>query len=261
MSLTISAERIEIATGVRRAVKEPVAMEASVDIYVNDKHLITLLSTPRLHRELALGWLFDEGVLQFWTEIDQVNIVENKVMVRTKKPLQKEKLSVVGATRALTTTRGLSIDKFLKIISQNGSKTIKSDYKIRANQIIRMVNQLDDQAKLFKLTGGTHASALYEEGELVAFAEDISRHNAIDKVIGIAVQSGVDFSRCVLASSGRQPADMVFKAVRMNIPIIASRASPIHSGIVLAKKVGVTLICFVRKQRMNIYTYPSRILF
>lgn len=260
MSSTIRAERIEIGTGVRKTVKEPVAMETPVDIYVNNKHMITLLSTPRLQRELALGWLFDEGVFQSWKEIDQVNIEENKVVVRTKKPLQKEKLIIVGAARGLATTRGLSIDKFLKIISQNGSKTRKSHYKIRANQIIRMIHQLDDQAKLFRLTGGTHASALYEEEKLVAFAEDISRHNAVDKVIGTAVQSGTDFSRCVLASSGRQPADMVLKAVRMNIPIIASKASPIHSGIMLAKKVGVTLICFVRKQRMNIYTYPGRIL-
>jgi len=114
--------------------------------------------------------------------------------------------------------------------------------------------------ELFKLTGGTHASALFEEGRLVALAEDIGRHSAIDKVIGIALQSNVDFSRCVLVSSGRQPADMVLKVARMDIPILASKASPIRSGIIAAKKTGVTLVCFVREQRMNVYTYPRRIL-
>jgi FdhD protein len=259
MSATIHAERIEIVTGVRKRIEEPVAMEAPVNIYINDEYLITLLSTPRLQRELALGWLFDEGVLRSRKEIEKVTLEEDNVTVRTKRPLQEEKLSVVGVTRILTTACGLSVNKFLKVMEQRGKKTIKSDYTIKADHIIRMVQQLDNQAKLFKLTGGTHASALFEEGKLVAFAEDIGRHNAIDKAIGIAVQSDADFSKCVLISSGRQPADMVLKAARMEIPILASKASPIRSGIIAAKKAGVTLVCFVRQQRMNIYTYPDRI--
>jgi formate dehydrogenase accessory protein FdhD len=137
---------------------------------------------------------------------------------------------------------------------------VKSDYRVKAGVIIRMLQELDGRSKLFKLTGGTHASALFEDGRLVAFAEDVGRHNAIDKVMGIAVQSKVDFSRSVLVSSGRQPADMVLKAARMGIPILASKASPIRSGIIAAKKTGVTLICFVREHRMNVYTHESRVV-
>ncbi len=260
MSVAIRAERIEIVAGVRRMIEEPVAMEAPVNIFINDEYLITLLSTPRLQRELALGWLFDEGVLQSWKQIEKVILKEDTVVVRTKKPVQRKKLGVVGVTRILTAACGLSIDKFLKVIEQNGKKTVKPDYKIRASHIMRMVQQLDDQAKLFKLTGGTHASALFEKDKLVAFAEDIGRHNAVDKAIGGAIQSNVDFSKCVLVSSGRQPADMVLKAARMEIPIIASKASPIRSGIIAAEKTGVTLVCFVREKRMNVYTYPDRII-
>ncbi len=260
MSVTIHAERIEVVTGVRKRIEEPVAMEAPVNIYVNDEYLITLLSTPRLQRELALGWLFDEGVLHLRKEIREVTLDEDNVIVRTNKPLQAEKLGVVGVTRILTTACGLSVSKFLKVMGQTGKETMKSDYTVKAGHITRMIQQLDDQANLFKLTGGTHASALFEEGKLVAFAEDIGRHNAIDKAIGIAVQSDVDFSKCVLVSSGRQPADMVLKAARMEIPILASKASPIRSGIIAARKAGVTLVCFVRQQRMNIYTHPNRIL-
>ena len=259
MSMTVKAERIELLTGVRKAIEDPVAMDVPINIHVNDRYLITLLATPRLQRELALGWLFDEGVVQSLNEIKEVTVDQNDVTVVTKEPLQEERLQVVGVTRMLTTACGLSISKFLKVMGEMGKALIRADYKVRAVDVIRMIQELDDQSRLFKSTGGTHASALFEEGKLVALAEDIGRHNAIDKVIGIAVQSKVDFSKCVLASSGRQPADMVLKVARMGIPILASRASPIRSGIVAAKKTGVTLICFVREQRMNVYTYPSRI--
>jgi FdhD protein len=260
MSINVHAERIETLTGARKRIEEPVAKEVPVNIYVNDRYLITLLATPRLQRELALGWLFDEGVLQSLDEIKEVTVNQNDVTVITKVPLQEERLQVVGVTRILTTACGLSIGKFLRVIGETSRTFIKSDYEVSADEIIKMIQELDNQSKLFKLTGGTHASALFGEGKLVALAEDIGRHNAIDKVIGIAVQSKVNFSKCVLVSSGRQPADMVLKAARMGIPILASKASPIRSGIIAAKKTGVTLICFVREQRMNVYTYPSRIL-
>lgn len=258
--MTAKAERIELLTGARETIEERVATEVPINIYINDRYLITLLATPRLQKELALGWLFDEGVLQSIDEIKGATVNQNNVSVMTKGSLQEEKLQAIGVTRILTTACGLSISKFLKVMGEMGKAFIRSDYKVRACEIIRMIQTLDDQSKLFKLTGGTHASALFEEGKLVAFAEDVGRHNAIDKVIGIAVQSKVNFSRCVLVSSGRQPADMVLKVARMGIPILASKASPIRSGIIAAKKTGVTLICFVREQRMNVYTYPSRIL-
>ncbi len=260
MSMRVKAERIELLTGARKKIEEPVATEVPINIYVNDRYLITLLATPKLQRELALGWLFDEGVLQSLDAIREVTVDKNDVSVKTNESLQEGKLQAVGVTRILTTACGLSISKFLKVMSETGKTSKRSDYKVKAGNIIRMIQELDNQAELFKLTGGTHASGLFEEDRLVALAEDIGRHNAIDKVIGIALQSNVDFSRCVLVSSGRQPADMVLKVARMNIPILASKASPIRSGIIAAKKTGVTLVCFVREQRMNVYTYPSRVL-
>lgn len=260
MSITLDAERIDISTGDRQGIEEKVAMESPVNIYVNDNYLITLLATPKLQKELAVGWLFDEGVLQSWEEVKGVTLDKNNVRVMTKKTLPEKRLNVVGMTRILTTACGLSINKFLKVIKQKGSNPVKSDYTVVARKIVRMVHRLDEISELFKSTGGTHAAALFEEGELTASAEDIGRHNAIDKTIGIAVQSDVDFSKCTLVSSGRQPADMVLKAAKMGIPILASKASPIRSGIIAAKKTGITLTCFVRQQRMNVYTHPGRIL-
>jgi len=114
-------------------------------------------------------------------------------------------------------------------------------------------------SKIFRATGGTHSAAIFEDGKLVAFAEDVGRRNAVNKVIGIAALRKINFSRSVLVSSGRQAADMVLKAARVGIPIITSIAAPLYSGVEVAKKTGITLICFARGQRMNVYSNPERI--
>jgi formate dehydrogenase accessory protein FdhD len=94
----------------------------------------------------------------------------------------------------------------------------------------------------------------------MAFAEDVGRHNAVDKVIGITSLVRTDFDHCFLALSGRLTGDIVFKAARVRIPIIASLAAAIDSGIEVAKRANLTLVGFVRGRRMNIYAFPERIV-
>lgn len=88
----------------------------------------------------------------------------------------------------------------------------------------------------------------------------MSRHNAADKAVGVAIQSEVNFSRSIFVSSGRQPADMVLKAAKMGIPIVVSIAGPIRSGIIAAESAGVTLVCFVTNREVEVYIHPNRIL-
>lgn len=258
MSVTVCVEKINTRSNTRKIVDESVAMEAPVNIFVNDQYVITLLATPQFQKELALGWLFDEGVLQSLDEVTEVLVDQERIRVMTRNPVDEKRLQASGVSRLVTTACNLSAREFFKTISDE-SKLVESDYELRAGEIIKMARRLDE-SKLFQATGGVHVAALFEEDKLTAFAEDVGRHNAVDKVVGIGIQSKANFSRSVLVSSGRQPADMILKAARMGIPIVASRAAPIRSGIIAAEKAGVTLVCFVRDQQMNVYTHPNRIL-
>ncbi|MCK5625490.1 formate dehydrogenase accessory sulfurtransferase FdhD [Candidatus Bathyarchaeota archaeon] len=260
MSIIVQAKKINIHSKTVKMVNEHVVMEAPVNIYVNDNYVITLLATPEFKKELVLGWLFDEGVLQSFDEVTEIIDNQDIFNVKTKDPIEEEKLRVVSVSRLLTTACGLSASKFFDTISEVSNRYVKSNYKVKASNIIQMMQKID-KGKLFRSTGGVHVAALFTEGEFIALAEDIGRHNSIDKVVGIGILKNINFANSILVSSGRQPADMVLKAVRMGIPIIASRAAPIRSGIIAAEKNGVTLVCFVREQRMNIYTHPNRILF
>jgi len=258
LSVIVRLEKIDTKSDTRKMVEEPVAAECPVNIFVNEQYIITLLATPQFQKELALGWLFDEGVLHSLDEVRAVSLDQDNANVTTRHLSVGEPLQTAGVSRLVTTACALSVKGFFKAISQVG-KLVESDYEVEACELSSMLRRLDE-AKLFRATGGVHAAALFEEKRLVAFAEDVGRHNAIDKVVGIGLQSRVRFSRSVLISSGRQPADMVLKAARMGIPIVASRAAPIRSGIIAAEKTGITLVCFIRDHQMNVYTHPSRIL-
>ena len=131
---------------------------------------------------------------------------------------------------------------------------------MKAEVLFNSVNQLNFKAELFRKTGGVHAAAIYKaDGALVAMAEDVGRHNAVDKVIGMAALIQTDFSRCFLALSGRLSGDVVFKASKVGLPIIGSLAAALSSGIEMAEQANLTLAGFVRGKRMNIYTFDERI--
>jgi FdhD protein len=106
-----------------------------------------------------------------------------------------------------------------------------------------------------------HAAAIYSgDGNLVAFAEDVGRHNAVDKVLGFAAMGKTALSDSMIVLTGRLTADIVLKGARAGVPVMASLAAALDSGIALAEESGLTLIGFARGKRLNIYTSPERIL-
>ena len=133
--------------------------------------------------------------------------------------------------------------------------------RVKAQTIFESVNTLNFKAVEFRQTGGVHVAAIYRpDGSMVALAEDVGRHNAVDKVIGMAALAKVTFGDCFMALSGRMSGDVAFKAAKVGLPIVASIAAALSSGIALAEQANLTLVGFVRGKRMNIYTFPERIL-
>ena len=259
MSVNVQIKKIDFQSNIHHITTDEVALEAPVNIFVNEEYVITLLSTPSMQEELVIGWLFTENVLHSLDQIAHIATTKDTVKVTTHQPIENKKLRTVSVSRLLTTACGLSTRKFFHVIGQRESTPIQSTFQVWAHQLPPMMETLN-QSQLFQTTGGVHAAALFHANQAVFLAEDVGRHNAVDKVIGAGIQAGIDFSQSILMSSGRQPADMVLKAARIGIPIVVSRAAPIRSGILAAENNGVTLVCFLRDQRMNIYTHPNRIL-
>jgi formate dehydrogenase accessory protein FdhD len=139
--------------------------------------------------------------------------------------------------------------------------TVKSDLTIKAQTILDAIFLINEKAKGFRETGGLHDSGIFKaDGTLIAFSEDVGRHNTVDKAIGEGLLSKINFTQCFMIITGRVPGDMIYKTAKTGIPIIASMAAVLNSGVTSAQKANITLAGFVREKRLNIYTHSQRII-
>jgi len=138
--------------------------------------------------------------------------------------------------------------------------TAGTDLQVTPGCICDSMEELLKKSPLFGLTGAAHAAALCRDSGIVYWSEDISRHNAIDRVAGLCLLAGDSFSDKFLVTTGRINGEMVEKASSCGINLVASKAPPTDKGILLAERLGITIVGFVRNRRCNVYTHRQRLL-
>jgi len=260
----IKVSRINVSDQTIEKRTDFVAEEIPIHIFLNKTHYGTILCSPDQLEEMAVGHLLSEGLLKSTTEIDELLLKKDgKCLVKLKPHIDAEqRISTSQRFARLIVSACGSPD--YRPLSEVINSLPKLDMTptLAANVVSQSVRNLNTIAEKFRKTGGVHVAALYStDGELVALAEDVGRHNAVDKVIGAGATKNMDFRNLFLALSGRLTGDIVLKAARMKIPVIASLAAAISSGLEAAQLTRVTLIGFVRGKRMNVYTHPERIVF
>ena len=248
--------RVDYVRGVEELREAEVALEAPVTIVVNGGELVTLFATPTHLKELAIGHLLGQGVIRSIEEVKSLEVLGSRVSVETKHDVS-DRVSEYGRLRVITSACG-STEDFYHILDQIDHPYVRSDYTITLDTLIETVRELNRLSVKGHLLA-VHTSGLFKGEKLVAYAEDVGRHNTIDKVIGQAALNDVDFDSTILVTTGRQPADAVLKCARVGIPISVSIRDPIHSGIFAAWRTGVTLVCGAKGARIDIYTHPRRI--
>lgn len=253
--ISLSVTNIDISTGKIMNMKREIAIDKLLFVYLNDLYLASLITSPCLEKELAIGYLFTEGFIDSLEDIKQISVEGCKVNVK----LAKEFNHLYGIPEN-TWFLNYSATELPGILDVNAVKSIDSEIIIPAVEILNMKMEFERRGKIHKKTRGTHSAALFShKGEILSFAEDVTRHNAIDKVIGDALLKGFDFKHSVLFSSGRPSASMVLNAVKAQIPIFASIAYPSISGIMFAEEKGVTLVN-VKRNSVKIFTHKERVL-
>ena len=258
----VEMTRLDLSTGRIEKTVDCVAEEVPLQISVNDAFTFIIWSSPSQYKELAVGYLLAENILCSVDEIETANIDEtNHQCSLTLKDSVNLEERMKNSRRS---TRIIPLIKKSTSPYQHDEKIpkVKSRITIKAQTIFDALNQMNIKAKGFKQTGGLHDSGIFKaDGAMVAFSEDVGRHNTVDKVIGEASLKLVDFGECFMIITGRVPGDMIYKAAKVGLPIVASVAAVLNSGISSAEKSNVTLIGFVRGTKMNIYTGIDRIIF
>lgn len=228
---------------------EPVAVEKSYDLIVNSFRIASLMASPLDLKELGYGYLVSEGIVDSKDQIKSIKLKNQEIHAFVE---EFERTSDHLELRS-SGCMGVSWDK-----EEEEGTVVDSDLTLTSDQIFESLEHLETE--LYNKTSGSHSATLLNRGgDVLAKSVDVGRHNTFDKVIGKGIVQEIDLSKSMLLASGRQSAGTVMKAARANIPIIVSKAAPISSGIKVATRTGLTLICFADDEKFIIFSGDHRI--
>lgn len=251
--------------------EEPLAIE------LNGQRVAVLMRTPGQEKALALGYCLSEGLVRSVRDVAVIHhcgsglddqllplmpgaggplpAAGNRVRLLLA-PVAEEPPAQTQVTRwVFSSCGGVDVETLGQEIAVN-----REGPRMPREALLQMVPAVVSAQEAYRASGGIHAAALFDhEGRLLALAEDVGRHNAVDKVIGLAALGG-QLPGAVLICTGRASSDVVMKAGRVGIPVVASFSSSTSLGVRLAEKAGMTLIGYLRRKRFSLYTHPERIV-
>jgi FdhD protein len=229
-------------------------VETPVSLTVNAQVWLTFMCTPVDLEAMSVGFLYNEGIIESMDEVEDVRVCEHGDNVdiwlnrNVEQPTSWRRTS--GCTGGVT-----AVDALARLdVSFNGDQP-----QVPPEAIGHLVEQLFNAQALYRETGGVHTSALSDGEQIVLVAEDIGRHNTLDKIAGLCLMKNIRPAIRILLTTGRISSEMLQKAARLNAPILISRTSPSSLSIQMAERYGITLIGYARRHRFNVYTNPQRI--
>ncbi len=249
-----SAQYISVNGRAPQTIDGAVVEEALACISVNGQELATFMCSPHDLDKLALGFLYNEGLIQSVADVRQIRPSKSKTCVDvwlhdTGLKLPKRAIVTAGCGG------GVTFDD----LSQK-HEPLLSDLSATPAQLSELMRQLHLGAEKYQEARGIHTAVLATNDRVLLQVEDIGRHNCLDKLMGAALQQTVVTKDRILLSSGRISSEMINKARRFETPIVCSRTSPTSLSVALAETWNITLVAYLRQDRMRIYTHPERIL-
>ncbi|MCI0468566.1 MAG: formate dehydrogenase accessory sulfurtransferase FdhD [Nitrospirae bacterium] len=233
------------------AAEDCIAIEKRIRVLVNGKEILSLYCTPIMIRELVVGLFMTEGIIEGGWCIDRMSIEYGDDVV-VDIPTEGV-VSMDGAVITSGCIGGITFPKRLAL------KKTSDPFCVETEALKNLFRRFQNSSELYKLTGCVHSAGLSDSVDILCIAEDIGRHNAVDKIIGYAIMEGIPFQGKIMLASGRLSSEIVSKCAKWQIPVVASRTSPTSLAVEIAEKYGVTVVGFIRADRFNVYTHPERI--
>lgn len=259
----------------RRRLRDVLATEEPLEIVIVDEEegplpLTVTMRTPGADFDLVAGFLFAEGVIEAPADIAAMRYcpgsnggneqLYNRVEVRLASRLPAE--AAAHTRRFLTTSScGVCGMSSIEAVLALGCPAVDATLRVAAETLLSLPRRLQEAQTIFQRTGGLHAAALFAaDGTLVRLREDVGRHNAMDKLVGSSLlQRELPMGQGVVLLSGRLSFELVQKAARAGVPILAGVSAPSSLAVQLAERTGITLVGFLRESSFNIYTGGARI--
>jgi len=247
---------------------DQLAAEEPLEIRIGEQPLTVMMRTPGHERELALGFLFGEGIIRSARDVAAVHVIPNGEHPEIENVLEVDLTpEAPGVDRRwqrnflAASSCGLCGVSTIEAIHQSAPPLPDDGLAIDPEIIYGLDARLRSEQAIFARTGGLHAAGLFTlEGEPVVVREDIGRHNAVDKVIGHAVERQLlPLDRHILMVSGRTSFEIIQKALQARIPVLVAVSAPSSLARDLAQASNQTLIGFLRGRSLNVYSGRQRI--
>ncbi len=252
MNPYIEKKILRYKEGSIREINDYIAVEEKINIIINGNEIVSLVCTPLQIRELVIGFLLTEGIINGHFCAESLSIKygdEISVNIILDGEIKEHQMTITsGCVGGITFSAKREI------------KRISDKFVLTAEILKNLFNDFNQKSELFRMTGCVHSAAIADIKKIISFSEDIGRHNAVDKIIGYCILENIPFSEKILLVSGRLSSEIVTKAGRWGIPVIASRTSATSRALEIAENAGITLIGFARGDRFNIYTNSHRIM-
>jgi FdhD protein len=239
-------------------IEDTVVKESPITIFLNDQELVTLLCSPTNLRYLVAGFLSSEGLINSRGDIKEILVDDRRGVVRVQTKEDKELATEFIFKRFITSGCGRGTS-FYSAADLQGQARIESQVAISALEVFSLVEEFQQYSTIYRITHGVHSAALCDVKSILVFADDIGRHNAIDKIFGQCLLEDILTNDRIIVTSGRISSEILLKVAKRNIPVIISKSAPTYLGVRLADELGISLIGFVRGKKMNAYTNDWRI--
>ena len=253
-----------IRSGSPAPTSDQVAVEAPLEVRLNGEPFAVIMRTPGRDADLALGFLVSEGLVQRRGDVQRIDVDE--LLDRVNVVFARGRADAVAA--AFATRRQVTMSSSCGLCGRRSHDSlavhaprVTAEWTVDSRLIDGLPSRLIGEQSAFAQTGGLHAAGIFEhDGRLAASAEDVGRHNAVDKLLGRMFDgTGFPLSNAILLVSGRASFEIVQKAWIAGVPLVAAVSAPSSLAVDLARDAGITLLGFVREGRFNVYTHAQRI--
>lgn len=210
---------------------------------------------------LAAGFAFTEGIIRGLDDIQTMAVCPDEPEVVKVQLVNPEAAVIRRRDVIITSSCGICGKRDIVENNAYGLEKVSDKMRMGPDGFATLMKQMQKGQAIFQQTGGSHASAIFSaEGNIHSVAEDLGRHNALDKVIGRHLLENKSFERCGVLMSSRLSLEMAVKAVRSGLEVIAAVSAPTSLAIDVADRFGVTLCGFVRGERATVFTHPHRVI-
>jgi len=235
--------------------------EIRFSIQVDGRELVTLMCSPWQLQPLVVGFLYLEGLIESLDDLEMLRVCTEDRLADVRlahgfPEVPPRKILTSGCTGGISF--GIYLDRIEQFRVRDDDETL---VPVPPERMYELLRALYDHSNLYRQSGGVHTSIFVGRGDSAPrlVAEDIGRHNTLDKIQGQALLEGIATSGGLIVASGRISSEMLFKAAIMGVPIVGSRTSPTNLALAVAERLNITVCGYLRQGSMNVYTHPERI--